>query len=166
MSRETNKHRGIGKKTGLESPTSKAEYTAILNKLKMLGYKDSLTETSLTNFITRLSDNPGPSAVGLVYRNEGYVRPILDVYVLWSTLLDLKSSTQSEQMDHVDRLHGELANVLDPRFDTSLQFVDPGSYATTPTPEDFKKSIQELVQESKQSSALGCIPINVPVARS
>lgn len=95
----------------------------------------------------------GLTAIGLLYRDEGDTRPILDVYALWSTPLDLDSERQGAQMDRLGELHGALALGLDPHLDTFLDFVDP---SLCPSLADFKAALHEWANSAKLGRVLAC----------
>lgn len=107
----------------------------------------------LGRFLADLVEIPGPAAVGIIYRDEGYVRPLLDVCILWSSSAEGSDLFSDECADAVGERHAQLAAALEPNLDTLLDFVDP---TASPTLSDFRAALEGWASQSKRGRVVLC----------
>lgn len=82
----------------------------------------------LGSFLQLISSNPNISAVAFAYRRESYVRPMLDVYLLWSTPVNLIEDIS--KIREAGAIHDKtladfnsldsILHIIDPRRDPSV----------------------------------------------
>lgn len=141
--------------------SSESDYSTLAHKVvDRLGVRDPERAellTSFGDFFQILTTVTGPRAIGFIRRDENYVRPILDVYVLWSSM-DITSPSQGEAMNRLVTTHGTLARSLSPYVDSLLEFVNPISY---PALHEFRAALRQWAREAKK----GCVIAYRNVAR-
>lgn len=138
----------------------------VTEQLHKLGLNGPELKQPLNDFFGNLARTNGPAAIGLIYHNEGHneghARPGLNVYLLWSSPIDLESEGQTAEMDAVGELHSNFAMTLQSHLDTSLDFVDPGS-CTSIT--GFKDALEQWSTEVN-GRVLACSQIPKPSRQS
>jgi hypothetical protein len=107
----------------------------------------------IADFVAQVAGIPGPAAIGLIVRDEGYVRPVLDVSVLWATPLGEGGPFGDECQDVVGERHAELAAALDPALDTFLDFVDPTVSSRLP---DFRSALDGWASRARGGRVILC----------
>lgn len=91
---------------------------------------------SLKHFLQSTYDRPSPGAIAFVDKRVWPVRPILDVYVLWSRPIELSSDAQ--EMRDVAADHAVFSLTTHEDHDTLLNIVDPRRY---PSPEHLRNEL-------------------------
>lgn len=103
---------------------------------------DKLT-TTLRAFLQSVYDKPNPDGIALLDRRDRPGRPVLDVYVLWSSPIQLPSDAQ-EMRDIIDD-HAAFVRAIHPFHDSLLNIVDPRRY---PSPEHLHEALSTRWGES------------------
>lgn len=116
------------------------------------------TSPFLQELLTGLYENPGPKGVVFVDRRESPVRPILDVYVLWSHLLDMTFESEEEgvQLDAVDQICDAFHEKLDSKFgstiDSLLRVINPVDHQSI---ESLADAMPQMLSEAQSVRILG-----------
>lgn len=98
---------------------------------------------ALETFLQATYDRPGPGSIAFVDRRDRPGRPILDIYVLWSSPIRLSSDAQ--EMREITGDHAAFVRSIRPFHDSLLKIVDPRTY---PSPEDLYESLSARWGES------------------
>lgn len=122
----------------------------VKGRLHSLGRDTSGMAVPLHLFLDGLAAVHGPTGVGIIYRDEGYVQPLLDILLLWNPSVQV-AVTQPDALAQVEGLHSDLAEALKDRFDTFLDFLDP---QMSPTMSDFHTALLGYAGESRKGHIL------------
>lgn len=134
--------------TSPEDVISLAEQIA--SKVKPNPLSQATLTEALQGFLQAIYDSSGPAAIAAVDRRERYVRPILDIYVLWSSPIQLSSDAQMREMDEVEDKHTQFLGQIEPHRDSFISIVDLRRY---PSPEDLQA---ELSSQFDSANVLAC----------
>jgi hypothetical protein len=100
---------------------------------------ENMTE-NLAEFLRSVYNSPSFSTIAFVDRREEFVRPILGIYVLLSSPLQVSCEEQMREMDKIEDEHSRLLEEIEPYLDSLLTILDPGNY---PSPEDLQIQLSD-----------------------
>lgn len=142
---------------------SSPEEIALLSKqitlrLSLPPLQDNLTPETLTlaleNLLQSIYDRPSPEILAFVDRRESFVPPILDIYVLWSSPIQL--SYHSSEMEDLLAEHAKFLHHIKPFLNSFLKIVDPRRY---PTPEHLKDYLSNKHHPAASTRILGFVQL-------
>lgn len=106
--------------------------SSIVSELAPRGFPEGASKT-LEAFLQFTFAQSAPQAIGIVERQEGHAKPILDIFLLWSSPVDVLSEKQNQEIEEIGEKHDQLARSLSPVFDSALHIIDPRGYLTLDT---------------------------------
>lgn len=147
-------------RNGTEQEPSRVT-TDILTQLAGVGLSEPAVIESVRGLVAGVEAAEESMALGLIYRDEGYVRPVLDVALLWSPPLDSTADNHPQELATLGDLHERFAEAIDPRFDTFLDLVD---LSTCPTVEAFNAALNRWSADAHYGRVLACHRIEHPLS--
>lgn len=121
------------------------------SQLDELGYRGCAVGKPLRTFVSRILPSAKDPYIGVIYRDEGYHRPTIDLCIRWPEPIRDDDTNQSRALDCISEYHGKLADCLDPIFDTFLDFVDPRAYPNMVT---FRAALATWASQAKRGVVL------------
>lgn len=112
-------------------------------------------EQAFAGFLQSVSKRPSATTVALVDRRDSYVRPSLDVHLLWSHPLERRDLAEMDELttEHVEFLRA--LEMLSPSFNSHLDIVDPRPYSS---PAAFGKNLAATLKPGA-ARILACDPL-------
>lgn len=133
----------------------------ICRRLCDLGYSNVdliNVRSALQRCLGALSRVPELRAVGFLYRDEAYTRPLIDLTVLLAAAdIALDDTSTYDLFDRLNEIHADFADAAGEEFDSFLDIVDSASCADIPA---FHAALDSWARDSRHGAVLACLALD------